>query len=459
MKNVGATEALAPTDKAVDSEKQPRGTADVVLEAESIDVSTASPITFQRVQDKENDAQLGVHVPVNVSEPNEKPTLKEDSSGASKNERDAPNFNAEAAMPMTSDAQSEDHATESTVIASTPKTVDAVPNMTLLNEQSFAHMVLPHTVTAQTPPQTPESNKIEYLTDAEKAVAAVQTTMGPVLKLDTAHTTERTGLEGAPTSPKPAIELAPLARPTQQPAPISVNIPTASLPSNGAALTTAQDFFYDSAEGVLPEQQLTKSPDAALSKTVPLAQPSTVADTNVVAAKGSGTVEPTDSLLTATDTPEPTVWDAPRLVPTTFGATPPQRADLAPHIARQIVEVISHAAHRPVEIALSPQELGRVRISLSTDDGAITVNILAERPDTLDLMRRHIDQLGQTFRAMGYESISFSFGQGEESDNTSHDGSNSTQGATAQTDSTKDLADAPLIQLDPSPTRGVDIRL
>ncbi len=37
---------------------------------------------------------------------------------------------------------------------------------------------------------------------------------------------------------------------------------------------------------------------------------------------------------------------------------------------------------------------------------------IADRPETLELMRRHIDILAQEFRDIGYGSAEFSFGQG-----------------------------------------------
>ena len=46
-----------------------------------------------------------------------------------------------------------------------------------------------------------------------------------------------------------------------------------------------------------------------------------------------------------------------------------------------------------------------------TIENGITVTVLAERPETNDLMRRHIDVLNQEFKALGYEDISFAFGE------------------------------------------------
>jgi len=45
------------------------------------------------------------------------------------------------------------------------------------------------------------------------------------------------------------------------------------------------------------------------------------------------------------------------------------------------------------EISLAPAELGRVTFILSNDDGRLTMQVLAERPETLELVRRHADAL------------------------------------------------------------------
>ncbi|MEP4555056.1 MAG: flagellar hook-length control protein FliK [Tateyamaria sp.] len=90
------------------------------------------------------------------------------------------------------------------------------------------------------------------------------------------------------------------------------------------------------------------------------------------------------------------------------------KAGVAGSVVQQISDAIRHAPDKPIEISLNPLELGRVRMFLSASDAGITVNILAERPDTLDLLRRNIDDLGKSFAEMGYEDISFSFQQGDQ---------------------------------------------
>lgn len=92
-------------------------------------------------------------------------------------------------------------------------------------------------------------------------------------------------------------------------------------------------------------------------------------------------------------------------------------------IARQMAEVLQRASDRPVEVSLNPRELGRVRMNISAVEAGITVNVVAERPETLDLMRRNIDQLVREFEALGYNNINFAFAEGEARQNFSDGGS------------------------------------
>ncbi len=86
--------------------------------------------------------------------------------------------------------------------------------------------------------------------------------------------------------------------------------------------------------------------------------------------------------------------------------------DLPRHISSQLAEAVRKGGgDRPMELTLNPAELGRVRISMQTTDGIVTVNVIAERPETLDLMRRHIDLLAQDFQDIGYGAAEFTFGQ------------------------------------------------
>ena len=72
--------------------------------------------------------------------------------------------------------------------------------------------------------------------------------------------------------------------------------------------------------------------------------------------------------------------------------------------------MVRTSGERAVELRLHPEELGRVQMTLSQDaTGTLTVALNVERPETLDLLRRNIDLLGADLRALGYESVDFSF--------------------------------------------------
>ena len=74
-------------------------------------------------------------------------------------------------------------------------------------------------------------------------------------------------------------------------------------------------------------------------------------------------------------------------------------------------EVLTRQIGRAAEISLQPEELGRVRMVLSPTEQGLSLVVTLERPETLDIMRRHADQLVQEFRKLGYEDVGFEFRQ------------------------------------------------
>lgn len=96
----------------------------------------------------------------------------------------------------------------------------------------------------------------------------------------------------------------------------------------------------------------------------------------------------------------------------------PPDIQLPRHVVQQLVDAARVLPDRPVELSLNPEELGRVRMTLVTGDSSISVALTAERPETADLLRRHIEMLSQEFRQLGYRDISFSFAGGH----ARHDG-------------------------------------
>jgi hypothetical protein len=85
-----------------------------------------------------------------------------------------------------------------------------------------------------------------------------------------------------------------------------------------------------------------------------------------------------------------------------------------PQIAAQITTALSHSADGATELALSPEELGHVRLRLERDakhPDRVTVMITFERPETLDLFRRHAGELAEALRSAGYAGADIGFGQ------------------------------------------------
>jgi hypothetical protein len=88
-------------------------------------------------------------------------------------------------------------------------------------------------------------------------------------------------------------------------------------------------------------------------------------------------------------------------------------AELARNVGVQLAATVSVGAEGTFEIQLSPEELGRVTLTLQMADDSIVLSVVAERQETLDLMRRHADVLQREFREAGFTSFNFSFGQGQ----------------------------------------------
>lgn len=137
------------------------------------------------------------------------------------------------------------------------------------------------------------------------------------------------------------------------------------------------------------------------------------------------------------------------------------RAELPPHVAQQLAVALQKSPDKPIELALNPPELGRVRMVLSASEAGVVVQVLAERSDTLDLMRRNIDDLGRALSDLGYEDISFSFGQGDPGDAQAETDQHQEQAHSADVDGVAPVAIAvpalnPTLAIAPD---SIDIRL
>lgn len=86
---------------------------------------------------------------------------------------------------------------------------------------------------------------------------------------------------------------------------------------------------------------------------------------------------------------------------------------MAQQVASQIAEISRPLPDGPIELSLQPEELGRLRLSFSAGETGLQVVVSAERPETLEMMRRHIDVLAQEMRRLGHEGAQFSFTGGQ----------------------------------------------
>ncbi len=85
-----------------------------------------------------------------------------------------------------------------------------------------------------------------------------------------------------------------------------------------------------------------------------------------------------------------------------------------PQLVARLAAALNPGAEGETELALSPEELGHVRVKLKPDAAnpeRLVVMITFERPETLDLFRRHAGELADAFRSAGYAGADIGFGQ------------------------------------------------
>jgi flagellar hook-length control protein FliK len=84
-------------------------------------------------------------------------------------------------------------------------------------------------------------------------------------------------------------------------------------------------------------------------------------------------------------------------------------ATLPPQVPAQIAAAIAARPERPLELRLSPAELGGMTLNLRQDGDILRVVLQADRPDTLDLLRRNGDILLEELRLAGFSGADLSF--------------------------------------------------
>lgn len=142
------------------------------------------------------------------------------------------------------------------------------------------------------------------------------------------------------------------------------------------------------------------TPDVGASMPAPMPVIATAESAALPGAATTGAAEPAGTPAMA-----PGISAAPA---SALAAPPP----VAPGpVVQQIVGVLESAREAVLEITLSPAELGRVSLRMQPGEGGMLVLVMAERSETLDLLRRHAADLAAELRGMGYADVSFRFGQ------------------------------------------------
>ncbi len=138
-------------------------------------------------------------------------------------------------------------------------------------------------------------------------------------------------------------------------------------------------------------------------------------------------------------------------------ATQAARAEITRAISGQMAAAIQvRAGSGTIEIALSPEELGRVSITLNGREDGMVLTITAERPETLDLMRRHLAVLEAEFQSLGYGDISFDLSTSDDAQDDTANPKAKDYGPSHSTE--PDAPNAPILPRNLS-GRGIDMRL
>jgi hypothetical protein len=180
-------------------------------------------------------------------------------------------------------------------------------------------------------------------------------------------------------------------------------VPTLSQPSS------QPPEAFQTAPPSAQAQTISNSPEAALHSMLSAAETSArTANTSVDDATELASNPDRKSLYAGVFAP--TGFSAP---PAHAAAQPSAAQPAAVPIAAIAEQIKTHsAAGKPttIELTLTPEDLGKIRLVMVPDGDKIRIVIHADRPETMDLIRRSTDSFSADLRQAGYSNASFSFG-------------------------------------------------
>ncbi len=97
----------------------------------------------------------------------------------------------------------------------------------------------------------------------------------------------------------------------------------------------------------------------------------------------------------------------------TLGAAP---TAIVQSVGQQLAAAVTSRPGGVTELVLNPAELGRVELRMVTNETGVIVQITMERPETQDLVRRHLESFANEFRQFGFRDVGFEF-QGDRGGN------------------------------------------
>ncbi|MDU8942582.1 flagellar hook-length control protein FliK [Ovoidimarina sediminis] len=204
----------------------------------------------------------------------------------------------------------------------------------------------------------------------------------------------------APDAPRLAAQPVPASPPT----PVSVPITQIQARAERPGPPRPSDLPEPPAAAVRVEPA-GSAPPPPPSQAIPLW-------TGVLAKPVSQVADSTYSLSAdAAPLPFADGWERNTATPHILTAADPQQArtaDTARGPALQIAEAL-RLGPGTFDITLHPEELGKLTVTVTAEDGKLIVILAAERGDTLDLLRRNADLLATEAAKGGFTDLDLSF--------------------------------------------------
>lgn len=196
--------------------------------------------------------------------------------------------------------------------------------------------------------------------------------------------------------------------PRQAGTPESTSRPPTGVPAFWAAREAA-DAEPEAPDGPGPSGQVAGPKHLALPKPIGLPQMESAAalsagEQTASQSDAKAALMPVQLQMFAAGSPQAA------FVPTMLQAAVPTTLPL--QVPAQIAAALAARHERPLEVRLAPLELGGLTVNLRQDGEILRVVVQADRPDTLDLLRRNGDLLLEELRLAGFSGAALSFSDG-----------------------------------------------